>query len=188
MFRRSGLRIFQVAALAGAISFAALFASSGMPNTSTEYSVLPPITSGNLTIFPVVARQVHDTGEFLTLDEGVRTGAVVITEANQVSPLIRRPGTRPQSSGGEVNRLVLLNNSSRPLQLLAGEIVTGGKQDRVIGADRIVPPNSDPIVLSVFCVEPGRWVERSEKFALLGFQMAQPCGRRPAMDSKNQSE
>ena len=53
---------------------------------------------------------------------------------------------------------MLINNSDRPLLLLAGEIVTGGKQDRVIGADRLVPPKSDPIDLSVFCVEPGRWV------------------------------
>src|SRR3569832_1686760 len=162
MLRSPKLGIFKVLTLVAAISLTALCAFSGMPNQSTEYSVLSPITSGNLTIFPVVARQVHDTGEFLTLDEGVRTGAVVITEANQVSPLIRRQGTRPQSGGGEVNRLVLLNNSSRPLLLLAGEIVTGGKQDRVIGADRIVPPNSDPIDLSDFSVEPGHWVERSE--------------------------
>jgi hypothetical protein len=188
MLRIPGRRVFNIFAIVGAISLTALCAFSGIPNSSNEYSVLPPITSGNLTIFPVVARQVHDTGEFLTLDEGVRTGAVVITEANQVSPLIRRPGTHPHNSGGEVNRLVLLNNSSRPLLLLAGEIVTGGKQDRVIGADRIVPPKSDPIDLSVFCVEPGRWVERSEKFASMGGQMAQPSVRRPAMDSKDQSE
>ena len=52
-----------------------------------------------------------------------------------------RPGTPVhQQSGAEVNRLVLINNSDRPLLLLAGEIVTGGKQDRVIGADRLVPP------------------------------------------------
>jgi hypothetical protein len=48
--------------------------------------------------------------------------------------------------------------------LLAGEIVTGGKQDRIIGKDRLVPAESDPVDLSVFCVEPGRWVERSSKF------------------------
>jgi hypothetical protein len=30
--------------------------------------------------------------------------------------------------------------------------VTGGKQDRVIGKDRIVPPESDPVDLGVFCV------------------------------------
>ena len=37
--------------------------------------------------------------------------------------------------------------------LLAGEVVTGGKQDRVIGVDRIVPAEIWPIDLSVFCVE-----------------------------------
>ena len=64
----------------------------------------------------------------------------------------------------EVNRLVLVNNSKRPLLLLAGEIVTGGKQDRVIGKDRIVPAESDPVDLSVFCVEPGRWVPANGKY------------------------
>ena len=59
---------------------------------------------------------------------------------------------------------MLVNNSKRPLLLLAGEIVTGGKQDRVIGKDRIVPAESDPVDLSVFCVEPGRWVATSEHF------------------------
>jgi diacylglycerol kinase len=74
------------------------------------------------------------------------------------------------------------------LLLLAGEIVTGGKQDRVIGADRIVAPKSDPVDLSVFCVEPGRWVERSKNFSSMNGQMAQPSVRRPAMDTKDQSE
>ena len=59
---------------------------------------------------------------------------------------------------------VLVNNSKRPLLLLAGEIVTGGKQDRVIAKDRIVPAGGDPVDLSVFCIEPGRWTESSEKF------------------------
>jgi len=48
-----------------------------------------------------------------------------------------------------------LGSSSRPLLLLACEIVSGGKQDRVIGKDRILPAESDPVDLSVFCVEPG---------------------------------
>jgi len=33
---------------------------------------------------------------------------------------------------------VLVNHSKRPLLLLAGELVSGGKQDRVIAKDRIV--------------------------------------------------
>jgi hypothetical protein len=84
--------------------------------------------------------------------------------------------------------LVLYNNSSRPLLLLAGEIVTGGKQDRVIGADRIVPPNIGPIDLGVFCVEPGRWVGSSAKFGSMGAQMAQPSVRTPAMAARNQNQ
>jgi hypothetical protein len=197
MLRRPLLQILNVAALTSAVLLAMFlfsnkaFSNGGIPDkpvNAAEYSVLSPISSGNLTIFPVVARQTHDTAAFLTLDEGVRTGAVVITEANQVAPLVRRPGPRPQNGSAEVNRLVLINNSSRPLLLLAGEIVTGGNQDRVIGADRIVAPKSDPVDLSVFCVEPGRWVERSKNFSSMNGQMAQPSVRRPAMDSKDQGE
>ena len=40
------------------------------------YKVLDPIRQGNLTVFPVVAATSHDTHEFLTLDEGVRSGEV----------------------------------------------------------------------------------------------------------------
>jgi hypothetical protein len=101
---------------------------------------------------------------------------------------------------------VLVNNSKRPLLLLAGEIVSGGKQDRVIGKDRIVPAESDPVDLSVFCVEPGRWVATSEHFgaseAMYGgavggparnasppmAMMAQPSVRAKAMGDKNQAE
>jgi hypothetical protein len=73
--------------------------------------------------------------------------------------------TRPNSyRGDQVNTLVLVNNSKKPLLLLAGEIVTGGKQDRVIAKDRIVPVGADPIDLSVFCIEPGRWTESSPTF------------------------
>lgn len=85
-----------------------------------------------------------------------------------------------------MNRLVLNNNSNRPLLLLAGEIVTGGKQDRVIGSDRIIPPDSGPVDLRVFCVEPGRWVASSSKFGSMGAQMAQPSVRTPAMAEQNQ--
>jgi len=131
------------------------------------YSLLSPIRSGNLTVYPVIASKSYDTVEFLTLDEGLRSGDVVVTEAGQARGLIRhRPGEpsviHPMRDA-EVNRLVLVNNSKRPLLLLAGEIVTGGKQDRVIGKDRIVPAESDPVDLSVFCVEPGRWVAANGK-------------------------
>jgi hypothetical protein len=154
----------------------------------TIYKVLAPISRGNLTIFPVVADRTHDTRNFLTLDEGVRAGDVIVNEAGSVRPLIRRHEDYIPSEGAEVNRLVLVNNSDRPLILLAGEIVTGGKQDRVVAKDRIVPPKSDPIDLAVFCVEPGRWVASKPEFGSFQSQMAQPSVRRSAMADQNQEK
>ena len=161
-----------------------------IPSTS-HYNVLAPIGHGNLAIFPVVASTAHDTQGFLTLDEGLRSGDVVVSESGNVAPLVRpRHGFRPSpynpGDGAQVNRLVLVNNSKRPLILLAGEIVTGGKQDRVIGKDRLVPAESDPIDLSVFCVEPGRWTATKMNFGSYDTAMAQPAVRARAMADKNQ--
>ncbi len=184
-------------------------AQAGEVAAASGYKVLDPIRHGNLTVFPVVAAKSYPTGEFLTLDEGLRSGEVVVTEAGNVQGLIRRhqmPEVR--HDGAQVNRLVLVNNSRRPLLLLAGEIVSGGKQDRVIGKDRIVPPESDPVDLSVFCVEPGRWVATTEHFgaseSMYGANnggpvtngkpvppmamMAQPSVRAKAMGDKDQNE
>src|SRR5579862_4781860 len=179
-------------------------ARAGEVSPASGYKVLEPIAHGNLTVFPVVASKSYPTGEFLTLDEGLRSGEVVVTEAGNVQGLIRRhPGPAIRHDGAQVNRLVLVNNSKRPLLLLAGEIVSGGKQDRVIGKDRIVPAESDPVDLSVFCVEPGRWVATSEHFgpseSMYGGKtyrgsaapmamMAQPSVRGKAMADKNQNE
>jgi hypothetical protein len=87
-----------------------------------------------------------------------------------------------------VNELALINQSDRPLILLAGEIVTGGKQDRIVGKDRIIPAHSEPVALSVFCVEPHRWTETSAKFGTLHFSMAQPSVRAKAMVDESQQE
>src|SRR5271169_1332550 len=163
------------------------FAAAGNPSHS-EYRVLPAVTNGNLSIFPVVGGPEYATGSLLTLDEGLRSGNVVVTEAGSVQGLVRRGTRMPPQSRAEVNRLVLINNSDRPLLLLAGEVVTGGKQDRVVGKDRIVPPKSDPIDLAVFCVEPGRWVAAKSDFGCFHSQMAQPSVRRSAMADQDQQK
>jgi hypothetical protein len=161
-------------------------AAAGENADGITYKVLAPIRHGNLTVFPVVAAKTYDTSQFITLDDGVKSGEVVVTEYGNARGMIRRPGVNPvYTEGARVNTLVLINNSRHPLILLAGEIVTGGKQDRVIGKDRIVPPESDPIDLSVFCVEHGRWVATSEKFGTMNF-MAAPSVRGSAMAAQNQ--
>jgi hypothetical protein len=165
---------------------------AGGTKAASGYQVLAPIRNGNLTIFPVVADTSHDTSQFLTLDEGLRSGDVVVTESGNAGPLVRpRPGhpvwDEHSRGGAQVNQLVLINNSKRPLLLLAGEIVTGGKQDRIIAKDRLVPAESDPVDLSVFCVEPGRWVGSSAKFGA-PMAMVQPSVRVKAMADKDQQK
>jgi len=193
--------------VAGLVMVNQRVAKAGEVNPTAGYKVLAPIGHGNLMIFPVVAGKSYATHDFLTLDEGLRSGEVVVTEAGSVQGLIRRHGVPAvRHEGAEVNRLVLVNNSKRALLLLAGEIVTGGKQDRVIGKDRIVPPESDPVDLGVFCVEPGRWVATSQHFGASEStyasrggsanpnapppmtMMAQPSVRAKAMGDKNQNE
>ena len=168
--------------------------AGGTPSTS-GYTILSPIRQGNLTVFPVVGAREFDTAEFLTLDEGLHSGEVIVTESGSVQPLMRRRRTSVPHDGAQVNQLVLVNNSKRPLILLAGEIVTGGKQDRVIGKDRIIPAESDPIDLGVFCVEPGRWVGSSDRFgvgqangAAMVAPMAAPNVRAKAMADKDQQQ
>jgi hypothetical protein len=63
-----------------------------------------------------------------------------------------------------VNQLVLINRGKKPVLLLAGEVVAGGNQDRIVGKDRIVPVGGEPLPLDVFCVEHGRWTGESTKF------------------------
>jgi hypothetical protein len=196
--------------VAGLVATESMPAQAGEAGGTAGYKMLEPIRHGNLTVFPVLASKSYPTSEFLTLDEGLRSGEVVVTEYGSLQGLIRRHPAQPVvrnnvRGNAEVNRLVLVNNSKRPLLLLAGEIVSGGKQDRVIGKDRIVPAESDPVDLSVFCVEPGRWVATSAHFgaseAMYGGAvggkpnapppmalMAQPSVRAKAMGDKDQNE
>jgi len=168
---------------------------------SGPYRVLAPIESGNLLLFPVVRADGRSTGEapFITLDEGLKSGEVEVTEAGRARGLVRPrgPGSSPARDdlyrGDEVNTLVLVNRSKRPLLLLAGEIVTGGKQDRIVAKDRIVPADADPIDLGVFCIEPGRWTESSATFGSAGKSaaksiMVQPEVRERAMVDRDQQQ
>ncbi len=130
-----------------------------------EWRLLDPVTYENISIFPVVSSYSQDTSPFLTLEEGLATGEVLVREQGSEGLARSRDGRPvyiPQSTGATVNQLVLINRSKRPLLLLAGELVSGGKQDRVIGKDRIVPVGAPPLPLDVFCVEHGRWTGSSQ--------------------------
>ena len=159
-----------ITALGGLSFISAAPHTPAVPSATPEgdWRVLDPVTYENISLFPVVGGS-QDTSSFLTLEEGLASGEVLVTEQG-AERLIRdrghmRPIAVPQyNSSASVNQLVLINRSKRPLLLLAGELVSGGKQDRIIGKDRIVPVGAEPLPLDVFCVEHGRWTGSSSQF------------------------
>jgi hypothetical protein len=122
-----------------------------------EWKVSAPIRFERLTIFPVLSEEPRSTANLITLDEGLRTGKVIVTElgANGRSRGIRR-GMRA-SDDADVNKLAIRNNSGKMLVLIAGEMVVGGKQDRIVANDCIISSTNTPVPIEVFCVEHGRW-------------------------------
>jgi hypothetical protein len=163
------------------------------------WAVLAPVTYKNLTLFPVRGRDLAGARDYITLDEGIRSGTVVVTEKGAVAsrPVRRTHGSNANarrqqvamnSSGGggaSVNELALVNRSGKKLLLLAGEVIVGGKQDRIVQDDLVIPPVSVPVSLNVFCVEHGRWSHRtSHPVAAQGVVGASaPEAPRPSADT-----
>lgn len=189
-----------IAALGG---LALASAPSGMPNPRTAgptghpergWRLLNPVTYENISIFPVVSGTTQDTSAFLTLDEGLASGDVIVREQGAEGMIRDRDGRNPRpmpspqyQSGASVNQLVLINRSKRPLLLLAGELVSGGKQDRIIAKDRVVPVGAPPLPLDVFCVEHGRWTGASSKFTAAS-TIVHPSVREQAAVNSSQTD
>jgi hypothetical protein len=57
---------------------------------------------------------------------------------------------------GRVPEVVVQNRSERRIFLMAGEVVVGGKQNRMIREDVLIPPG-ERVSVPVYCVEKGRW-------------------------------
>ena len=148
-----------------ALNAASGSAGGGDSQPSPDWHLADGVTYENLTIFPILSPHSADTRGYETLDEALTAGDAVVTESGDNA--LRRwrgdgdsgahPEYIPEYPGAQVNQLVLIYRGKRPLVLLAGELLSGGKQDRIIGKDRIVPVGAQPLPLDVFCVEHGRW-------------------------------
>jgi hypothetical protein len=66
----------------------------------------------------------------------------------------------PADVDGDVNTLMVLNTSGKPLYLMPGEVISGGNQDRTIGQELVIDSSESPVPIEVFCVEHGRWEGR----------------------------
>jgi len=111
-------------------------------------SVRPWYSHRGLTVYRVELPEVEDDTVYVSLEEALETGALRITEKD----------------GGRVPTLRARNQGKRPVLMLAGEIVVGGKQNRTLRDDLLLPPHSDAVELPVYCVEQGRWSAHGKPF------------------------
>jgi ARG/rhodanese/phosphatase superfamily protein len=117
-------------------------------NLDPHARLLAPIQVQSLTLLPIAAVDPpKSSDDLLVLDEAMPKKLVAIKEVD----------------GGSVNNLTLTNKADKPLFLLAGEVIIGGHQDRIIGSNTIIPAKTTQDV-PVFCVEHGRWSGPSNEF------------------------
>jgi hypothetical protein len=119
---------------------------------SEQAVLLAPIQVDSLTLTPIAATptalaQAKKQPDLLVLDEGMASKRVRITEFDE----------------GDVNNLTFQNTADKPVFLLAGEVVIGGKQDRIIGRNTVIPAKTTQQV-PVYCVEHGRWTVQTAEF------------------------
>jgi hypothetical protein len=114
-------------------------------------TLLEPIQVDSLSLTPIVAtaaglKDAKDDG-LLVLDEAMAGKQVQIREIAE----------------GSVNSLTFVNQADHPVFILAGEVILGGKQDRIIGRNTVIPAKTTQAV-PVYCVEHGRWDGTTKDF------------------------
>jgi hypothetical protein len=157
---------------------AAAFVLCWSPNCYAQTQTLPrwevgqPIVHQNLVVFPVRIVSGASKSDLLTLSEAQQKNLVSVREL---------PDAR-------VSEVLVENKSDRPLLLVGGEIIIGGKQDRIVEHDVIILPKKTASV-KVYCVEPGRWTpqELGEKFHSAE-RIVAPEVRKSAQVAKSQQD
>jgi hypothetical protein len=119
---------------------------------SERTALLAPIQINSLTLTPIVAvagaaSPTASDDVLLVLDEAMASKQVKIREI----------------ADGNVNGLMFINQAAHPVFVMAGEVIIGGKQDRIIGRNTVIPAKTTQEV-PVFCVEHGRWNGQTKEF------------------------
>jgi len=98
-------------------------------------------TSHNMTVFPLYLSHEEDSRQYVTLDDAIDRGFLKILE----------------KGSGTVSEVEVENTSGHYIFMMAGEIIGGGKQTRVISKDALLRPHGGVITIPVYCVEQHRW-------------------------------
>lgn len=131
-------------------SFAALMMMAasvvfGAAQTS-DYRVSSAYTYKNLSVFLIHGKDETKNANILTLQEAMERNFFVVYETS------------------EVNQLEVENTSKTfDVFIQSGDIVKGGKQDRVLAVSIIIPARSGRVRIDAFCVESGRWTKRGNE-------------------------
>lgn len=111
-----------------------------------NYRLSGPYQHENLTIFLIHGPNQPDSRMFTPLQEAMERKVVIVHET------------------GDVNALEIENVSAfEEVFVQAGDIVKGGRQDRVLAVDLILPAKSGRMPIDAFCVENGRWSRRGSE-------------------------
>ena len=104
-------------------------------------NIHPPAKIGRLTVFPVCLSTVNRLDGVLTMDQALAKKLLVIDELKDA----------------RVSQARFVNKSGdKMIFLMAGEVITGGKQNRTLTSDALLAPDS-ATVLELYCVQRGRW-------------------------------
>jgi hypothetical protein len=118
------------------------------PQSTADARVSEPVSHENLTVFFVRGPDSITGAKIVTLQEALEAGLAVVHET------------------GDVNMLAVENLSADyELFIQDGDMVRGGRQDRLIATDMLVPPRSGKVPLPAHCVESGRWTGRGNEDA-----------------------
>lgn len=113
----------------------------------------------------------HNGKPIISLSQALKLGYVKVSE-------------RGSASTENVHYLRINNRSDTAIFIASGEIIAGGRQDRMVTRDTILKPNGKDQYIDVMCVEEGRWSDKEKKFSYYGY--ANPGLRRVVDQSKNQ--
>ena len=133
-------------AAVSAFSLAVSEAKNAAAAAAGDLKISGPHTHGNLAVYFIHGESAKGPVP-LTLAEGLERGGVRVFET------------------GDVNELKIENAGDQPVFIQSGDIVKGGRQDRVITSSLILKPKSGEVPLAAFCVEHGRWSSRGGESA-----------------------
>src|SRR6476469_1589995 len=134
-----------VAAAFAVMCVAALLSICASAQTN-GYRISEPVSYKNLSIFLIHGKDENTKGNILTLQEAMERKLFVVYETSEVNTL-------------EVENL----SKEFDVFIQSGDIVKGGKQDRILAVSIIIPARSGRIRIDAFCVESGRWTKRGNE-------------------------